>query len=753
MHLDMGVSCSLIDLAKCRGAVFGLLLTLLCGLSVACSPTHTPDADLGETRVVLDLVGEFRFAELQREMDVIDIGSDGVRTPHGAVWGIGDSSSFEFFTSTLDERTLVASCKPFHFPDAPAQRISLAVNGKMVAEVKLDPGPNTVRWTIPSATMRIGSNRLTFHYAYSRPPMEVWPDSSDPRPLAVSWDWIRFQGAHSSPVPSLDSESQLILPFRSQANYFLSLPAGSTLELGAITLLSAPTTRAPTVEPNDATLIVEVESEASAEITEHQLTLSTESQRLPLGEFAGVVRLSLRGLPAGGKGSALRIAAARVVETVKDPPEVATARRAAPFNRPNILLFVVDTLRADALGAYGGRPEISPRIDEFAHEAILFSNARANASWTRPGVASLLTGLTPWQHGVQAPNDGLTTGVDTLAEILQRAGYATTGFITNGNINREFGFAQGFDRYIALPEDSETRSLHRDSADLRQAATSWLSKRPDESPFFLYMHASDPHAPYAPPSPQRERFVAAHEPTLETIDYVKEISRKAKPIDEDTRSKLEALYLAEVAFVDEQFGLLLDEFERLGLLDDTIVVFTSDHGEEFYDHGWWQHGKTLYGEQLRIPLIIKLNDERQGALSNRLVEQIDLLPTLLAQLGLPVPDGVTNRDALSDQWHERPALAVLNREGRHVESVIEGRFKLIDTHSYAHPLGLTPEVQLFDLRHDPGEQHNLAPERPIRVGYLRSVIRRERERGDVQPEVIEINAETRRTLRALGYIE
>jgi arylsulfatase A-like enzyme len=328
------------------------------------------------------------------------------------------------------------------------------------------------------------------------------------------------------------------------------------------------------------------------------------------------------------------------------------------------------------------------------------------------------------------------------------------GFITNGNISREFGFAQGFDHYLALPEEPESRSFHRDAADLREAATRWLAERTDESPFFLYLHASDPHAPYAPSSPHRERLVSAHAPALETIEYVREISKMTRSVDAGTAAQLKALYQAEVAHVDEQFGLLLDELEGRALLGDTIVVLTSDHGEEFYEHRWWQHGKTLYGEQLRIPLIIKLTSGRR-ARSDRLVEQIDLLPTLLAQVGLPVPDGVAGQDALSDGWHDRPALALLDRDGRHVESVVDGRFKLIDTHAYAHPLGRSPGVQLFDLRRDPAEQHNLAPQRPVRVGHLRTVMRRAKASVGVgvPPETIEIDAETRRTLRGLGYIE
>ena len=751
-----------------RRAVAAILLGLICGLSVIYYFARSPDSDIADTRVLLDLAAEFRLAQIQRETEFVDLPSQGARVlfgdgqvdiPLGAstarVWSIGDSSSVDFYTSTGKERVLVASGEPFLFPGAPTQRVDLSVNGTSVGEIALAPDVGEVRWTIPSSVLRIGQNRLTFSYGYSRAPKDVLPGSLDSRPLAVSWDWIRFEATHSASVPSLDAESQIVLPFRSQVDYFLSLPAGSILELGAVKMLPA----AMSMEPTGTSLIVEVEHDLNGTITEHRLTPSTEPQRLPLNEPAGVVRLSLRGLQgrstAAGTDSALRLSSVRVVAPENDVPTAATGDKEVSLSRPNILVFVVDTLRADALGAYSARPGASPRIDAFARNAILFSNARANSSWTRPGVASLITGQTPWQHGVRETKDGLSPLVETMAEIFKRADYSTAGFITNGNINREFGFAQGFDRYVALPEDTGTRSLHRDSADLRNAAISWLAQRSDERPFFLYLHASDPHAPYAPPSPQAEHLISAQTPALETINYITDISRLAVPVDADNLSRLKTLYQAEVQYVDEQFGLLLDELESRKLLHNTIVVFTSDHGEEFYDHNWWQHGKTLYGEQLRIPMIIKLHKERTGVRSERLIEQIDLLPTLLGQAGIPVPDAVSGRDALSDQWHDRPALALLHKDGRHLESVIDGQFKLIETQAYEHPRGITPGVQLFDLYRDPSEQHNLALERPVRVGYLRSVMHREKASlgNSALPEAIEIDAETERTLRALGYIE
>ncbi len=416
--------------------------------------------------------------------------------------------------------------------------------------------------------------------------------------------------------------------------------------------------------------------------------------------------------------------------------------------RPNIVLYIVDTVRADRLGVYGYGKPTSPRLDAFAAGAVLFENAYAQSSWTRPAVASLFTGLLPPAHRTVGRRSVLPEDATTLAEILAVNGYEGMGLVRNPNVGRAFGFAQGFSRFRS--EDRERDETMLDRVRL------WLDERQGaEGPFFLFLHAIDPHGPYDPAPEFEEMFEAGGAPAhYRTVRYLLGLNRGEVEPEPETADALSRLYDAEVAQNDRAFGELLDELEARGLVEDTAVIYLSDHGEEFAEHGRWEHGLSLYEEVLRVPLVMRL----PGVPPRRVEEpaqHVDVLPTLLAYLGVEAPP-TDGRDLLAARRRGDAPLDVythLDVDGHRAASVIRGPYKLVLPQSPSQ--GTAP--MLFDLDADPGELTDLAADRPDIVERMLGLLAERNLAGEiVSAEEIEddqIDEDVRRRLRALGYVD
>jgi arylsulfatase A-like enzyme len=389
-----------------------------------------------------------------------------------------------------------------------------------------------------------------------------------------------------------------------------------------------------------------------------------------------------------------------------------------------VLLYVIDTLRADHLGVYGYSKPVSPHLDALAAESVVFERAYAQSGWTRTSMASILTGVTPFAHHVLGRNDALPTSLPTLAGLLRSAGYNTAGIVTNANVAPELGFGRGFDRYRPL------YSRHDDSpaaGRLNGELLAWLqSRRRQGAPFFAYLHSLEPHDPYEPPEPFRSRFA----PHLAT-----------------------ALYDGEIAANDAAFGRLLQSLREAGLYDDTLIVVVSDHGEELLDHGRWGHGHTLYTEILHVPLILKLPPGRRaGERRHNVARQIDLLPTILAAVGEPVPTEAQGRDLLAPTAGEAdpPVLSQLRLDRVELASLVDRGRKLIQWNPDSPP----GHQELYDLRDDPQERRDLTAQGPRWASLMTSRLRQlrsDQERSVTVPRVI-LDGEVRHQLRALGYI-
>jgi len=807
-----------------------LLAALLAIGAAGCGRGDLP-AGYGE---VADLAAELPAAGIHREVPAIDIGTPEARphlvsgwswdesAPDGGTfaWGVGEASEVRFFLVAPRDLTLRLRGRPFEVPStqnqtqerARSQTLAIEVNGRPVQQLAMEPGTRTYSVPLPAAALAAGDNRLTLRYGRALSPRELGL-SSDDRALAAAWEGLRLDpvaaGADGAEAPSVvaggprgpkrsggapgeaEARARLRLPFGTGVDFFLEIPdpragAGSGLAWAGPALVFD----ALRVE-GAGWLAVEIQEEGQEPIVAGRLERAAGHTvfRLPIGAGAPgarLLRLGLRAVPGTpGAAGALELVEPHLLARgagparpddsaeMAGPAGLATDEPSsdrATTGRTNVLVYLVDTLRADRLGAYGDGRGLTPAIDAFAAEGVVFEDTVAQAPWTRPAVATLLTGLEPLAHGVTTLDDRLAEEAETLPEILRRAGYRTAAFSTNWHVIPETGLAQGFDDFVFTPDD-----FHADAVNRRVLA--WLdehgasSTAPDrEEPFFLYVHTLDPHAPYEPPEPFRSRFAPGAPPDAGSRELLKRIYAATAPEQRDQRARMMAtvrdLYDGEVAFTDHAFGDLLEALRERGLYDETLIVFVSDHGEELDEHGHLGHGYDLYREVLQVPFIVRLpGGERPGGRARvaETVQQTDLLPTLLGRLGVEAPAELRDRlpgvdlfAPLASSQTARPAFSHLDYEGRRALAVTLGRWRATVPLSADYGRWTT----LFDRSRDPAELDDLAesaggPGRlPVRAGYLETLVRRHllaAGKGSLA-EAATLDDETKKGLEALGYL-
>lgn len=421
-----------------------------------------------------------------------------------------------------------------------------------------------------------------------------------------------------------------------------------------------------------------------------------------------------------------------------------------PPARPNVLVYVVDTLRADGLEPYDSRV-LTPAAARLAREGVLYERAYAHSSWTRPSITSILTGQRPDEHAVETRTSIASPSLRFLSEAFSESGYATAAIITNPNVGAFFGFDQGYDDFIELFAGHQKAGVVQPgkararSDEVTERAIEWIDGAP--RPFFLFVLASDPHSPYEPPASfdcPASRGPAPRGPRYLGWGNV-----------EEQRSR----YQCEIAFNDASFGRLLDHIREAGLYDETVVVLSSDHGEEFGDHGHRWHGKTLFEEQVRVPLIIRRPREPQpGRRVETPVQLVDLHPTLLEAAGIPRTSALPGRTLPPDPGAEAPPIyARLELDGYSTEMLFAHPWKWIVSH--AQPRREKRELGgLFNLEADPFEATDERNDRPEVAARLRSLLESQRATepetsaaATAEPEALPANV--REALEVLGYLD
>jgi arylsulfatase A-like enzyme len=452
-----------------------------------------------------------------------------------------------------------------------------------------------------------------------------------------------------------------------------------------------------------------------------------------------------------------------------DPPAVPS--------RPNVLLISIDSLRADHLRCYGYERETSPVLDRLAAEGARFSTVVSPTTWTLPAHATLFTGLPPEGHGLRSDATALSPAAVCLAEIFADADYATAAFVGGPFLRSMYGFDQGFDTYDDQTVMRPLLDSHKGatSPELVGLTTRWLDgwdARAEDGPFFVFLHLWDVHFDYTPPPPYDTMFDPhyAGDITGEDFELGSQIHRD---MDERDLAHVVALYDGEIRFTDEWVGRLLAHLESLGQLDETIVVVTSDHGEEFFDHGWKGHRKNLYDETLLVPLLIRHPETvAAGRVVDEQVRLMDVPATVASLAGLPLPSGFGARGGppstspadlsplITNSTGDSTAAATGAATGGDLErlafSDLHGTWASVrtGTHKLVHRPGGRARELLFDLMADPLEQANLENSTPERESLRSRLDEWKRFWGPRRPPSvdIELSDEQMESLRALGYI-
>ncbi|HUR28477.1 MAG TPA: sulfatase-like hydrolase/transferase [Planctomycetota bacterium] len=474
-------------------------------------------------------------------------------------------------------------------------------------------------------------------------------------------------------------------------------------------------------------------------------------------------------------GAAMIAGGANLAPKLEAPPE---AGRVAAGKKPrHVILVVVDTLRADALSCYSKSEPATPTLDALAADSLFFARPRSAAPWTFPAMSSILTGLAPNVHLGLHPAQPLARPITTLAERMRKAGFLTAAFVRNPALRETTRIDRGFDEfhYQSEPHCPPTlasvllRSLWPAAYEPRvgvvvqtERAAAWIAEHKDRD-FFLWVHYFDPHMAYNPPSEFQPSGTPPAGIGRNFADAARVRGGFLNP-DAGERDWIRKLYAGEVRATDRGIAGLFDALKKEGLYDDAAIVFTGDHGDEFWEHGGFEHGHAMYDEVLGVPLFLKLP---RGALKQEVgefVSTLSLTPTLLEVAGVPYDPAdlsappLVRRDpesgALRLDVGPRPLVSsgILYFEGR--TAVIFDGFKYI-------LFDVSGREELYDLTSDPKEQHDLSAVRPEVAKRGRALIEADgrtaaqlRERlGIVPQDATELDARSKRDLQSLGYVD
>ncbi|NKB89486.1 MAG: sulfatase-like hydrolase/transferase [Acidobacteria bacterium] len=554
-----------------------------------------------------------------------------------------------------------------------------------------------------------------------------------------------------------------------------------------------------TIEPGPARFVVEVTAGGSTrELVRRTVTTANQWTRLPvnLDEWAGqTVTLTLAG-EAQSPGRLLYwggpVIRSRGEATTVGAESEARAQLAAGQAAPKRILFILaDTLRRDRLPWHGGERDNAPHLSRIAEEGTVFTKNVSQGTWTKVSVPSILTSLYPSSHGIADIPDRLPSSVTTLGESLREAGYATyatssvpfTGKLTN--------LHQGIE---TLSERGSISELPHSEAKTARTYVDrllpWIEENA-ETPFFVFLHVFDPHSPFEPYPPYDTLYtdegeIEAHRERIEAVQEEIEDDHMrgdvmptaeelaAAEVDADAFVDTEHdWYDASIRGMDEELGRVMERLEQLGLAEDTLIVFMSDHGEEFLEHGRHFHGNNAYGEMLNVPLMMWWPGVIPAGRSDEVVQSIDVMPTVLDLARIAAPDQVQGQSLLPLMlqgeapsrfgWVSRPAFA--QRQGLEDDSLppeeqvdslvmVADGWKLIRNSRRPDDW---PEFELYDYDNDPMDQINVADDNPDIVSGMAEELAAWHERALAarveEAEASDLSPEEEARLRALGYIQ
>jgi choline-sulfatase len=692
-------------------------------------------------------------------------------------WAIGNESTILVYFTDTTEKVATLKCRPFNIPNHPHQVGSIYINGKFSQTIEFTK-LEEYSFRIPSDTISYGSNRITFKWKYARSPKDFGV-GKETRNLALQFFDLSFldengiadsyRGGKKISPRNDKREAIIPVPPGGILEYYVDLPDGPILKF--IIFADGKITDESKVDV--AVYNEEGENNISSFAVgdayhkcEYKLKLTQFEKETVKIVFSNCIDNNPNSVvfwvnPVIYSNSKKVLPSYWKIEKksiVKDSPKKIIRRGKSP----HIFIYLIDTLRADHLSCYGYEKTTTPFIDVFSKDGIVFRNCFASASWTKPTVGSILTGLYPNKHRAERKDDRLSSEVLMLAEILKSMGYSTIHLTANGHITKAFNFDQGVDFYKL----SET--WHNSSEIINSNFFDLIDSTPDllEKSIFAYLHTVDPHDPYTPRAPFLKLKKA-----IEDADKYSHWARIRKKIEnhnltEEGLDFIVSLYDCEILQNDFFFGKFIDYLKQKGIYEDSIIVLTSDHGEQFYEHGGYFHGSSIYNEEIRVPLIIKFpNNEFFGFQSDFFVSQVDILPTILEYLGVNIPqeiDGISLFHQLKNGDSERTIFVKENVEKFNFVGFIYSLDKTKQIIKYKDEFYTTvSNHEMYNLKNDFHESNNLLKNiGPFYSGSLkyktdcflenmeRSALTKE-EKVDYK----KIDPETIRALKALGYIK
>lgn len=452
-------------------------------------------------------------------------------------------------------------------------------------------------------------------------------------------------------------------------------------------------------------------------------------------------------------------------------------------NKPNIVLIVIDAARADHFSCYGYHRTTTPFMDKIASEGILYENAISAAGWTLPSHASMFTGTYPSKHGAHNENFFLSDKLPTMAEALTKHGYKTVGFCRGDWVSNSTGLTRGFQEYYNLHFSNFQHKMKRLinyfhikgvdtwSYEINKKVKKWINA--NNSPFFMFIHYSELHLPYSLPNAYRKKFVSTPDEELQKVNQnPKEYySGRIKMTEQDFQISRD-LYDGALAYQDLRIGELYQFLKRRGILDDTVFIITSDHGESLGDKDHFDHYYVLYEPIIRVPLIIRHPEIfRAGVEDNSLVQTLDFFPTVLEMLnddrkadreiqGIPLPplnNGETREFTISERFQDLKGLkeSYPDMDLSHLEKFEKDRKVAIRTKNFKLISSMRGNSELFNISEDPYEKTNLINEREDVAAELNKKLAEWKKSftpAEISGEEPEFDDDMVKRLKSLGYL-
>ena len=687
-------------------------------------PNAAHAAAIRNMRVHFDLTGHAHLADVDYRGLYLDFGTPArAKYTHGDWrndWGedtsrgertftpMGGSANIWFHLKEAGPRTLRLRMKK-----GTASQVVVYLNGETLRTIDLQDGsPRNYDVPAPAERIRRGENKLRLRAVGG-------PDGSE---SALELDAIRVMTNEDAAAPNFvapsfaRSRGEVRLGDGDDAvrdawsvdpgtsiRFYVQVPRGkSHLSFGLGTAGGGSEAR--------ASVHVRPAGGDARELWTGAVTGRWRNQLVSLEPYAGkVVELELR--TVGSDRSEIGWSAVQVLVPMPEQPRI-------PGEARNAVVLTIDTLRASKLRPYNRQSRVrTPALDAFSADATVFENAQAPENWTKPSVASILTSLTPMTHGTKEDASSLPQAALTLGEVYSGAEFDTAAFLANGYVSDRFGFDQGWDHYTNYIR--EERSTEAET--VFGEAARWIEQHKDKR-FFVYIQTIDPHVPYDPPNEFLEMYddspsaYSGQVSNRRTGILLGEAKGGRITFTQADQRRLEALHDAEISYHDRYFGRFIERLKELGLYEDMIFVVTSDHGEEFNEHGSWGHGHSIFQELLHVPLVVRWPAaESSGDRVPETVSTTDIGPTILEATGLEIPEPFEGRSLLGfmrEQAPAGPAVAFSDfLEDRRV--IRAGRHKLVvrGNHTWT----------MFDLESDPGELRELDRDSvdPIALRYTR----------------------------------